>query len=198
VGRAGSGGGGAGGRGGGYLAREPIARLLVPDSPGAGPVAVNRSAGGPGIVFPTGTQAAVAVASVATPTAPAVEPTAVVEATPTSTPVPPPVEPTAVPQVPTAAPALSRPLSGPAGRVEDLRWSSDGGRTVVTIVTDGALAEDRVRVGTMSDPPRVLVRLIRVDRFRRFEVPVGTSELDRIRTGHHPEQNRPPCTWSST
>jgi hypothetical protein len=46
-------------------------------------------------------------------------------------------------------------------------------------------------MGTMSDPPRVLVRLVRVDRYRRFEVAVGTDELDRIRIGHHPEQNPP-------
>lgn len=171
----------------GYLAREPIARVLVPDSPAEGPTAGDGVAGAPEVPTPTPT----AVVSVPTPETAAVEPTAVLEPAPTAAPEPPPVEPTEVPRVPTAAPTPSRLTSGPAGRVEDIRWSADGARTVVTIVADGTLSEDRVRVGTMSDPPRVLVRVLRVDRFRKFELPVGTNELERIRIGHHPEQSPP-------
>jgi len=169
----------------GYLAREPIARMLVPESAEKRPTAGDAGAGGPELPTP------VAVFSVSTPESAAVEPTAVLEPLPTAAPESPPAEPTAVSPAPTAVPVqVSRP-SRPASRVEDIRWAEVGGRTVVTIVADGALSEDRVRVGTMGDPPRVLVRLVRFDRYPRFELPVGTADLERIRIGHHPEQSPP-------
>jgi hypothetical protein len=171
----------------GYLAREPIARLLVPESPPGGPTVGDSLAEVPGVESPTPDAAVV----VGTPAAPVAESTVALEPSPTTPAEPLPVEPTPVPPTPTAAPTFAPRPASPAGRVEDIRWAEVGGDTVVTIVADGALSEDRVRVGTMADPPRVLVRLIRVDRYPRFELPVGTQELERIRVGHHPEQSPP-------
>jgi hypothetical protein len=61
--------------------------------------------------------------------------------------------------------------------------------TVVTVKGNGDLAEESVRVSRLKDPARVWVRIQGIETFYRpNDIAVGTSEVERVRVGHHPEE----------
>jgi hypothetical protein len=100
----------------------------------------------------------------------------------------------APPQEPTAVPPLELPTE-PATMVESIEWQIAGGATEVVIRGNGLIAEDSVSVFPMRNPDRILVRLRRIEeQYRAYEIPVGSAEVNRIRTGHHPEQ-KPPALY---
>jgi hypothetical protein len=60
---------------------------------------------------------------------------------------------------------------------------------VVTVRTNGELAQDSVRVSRLKDPARVWVRIRGIETFYRpNDIEVGTPEVERVRVGHHPEE----------
>jgi hypothetical protein len=115
------------------------------------------------------------------------EPQAVATEIPAATPEPQP-EPTPLPPRPTAAPAIS----ARATAVVNLSWSRQGAETVVTITGNGAFSDQALDVMSMSDPPRVLVRIYRItEGYSQAEIAVSSPELSKIRIGHHPEYQPP-------
>ena len=80
----------------------------------------------------------------------------------------------------------------PAATIQRIDWQRENGGTVVTIGADGRLQGLRVRHLRMDDPPRFVIRVLGITRaFPVYEIPVGTSELKRIRVGYHPELSPP-------
>jgi hypothetical protein len=66
------------------------------------------------------------------------------------------------------------------------------GETQVVIQADGPLNRESVSFIPLEDPPRLLVRLRGIERgFSPHLISVGSAELDRVRIGHHPEQDPP-------
>lgn len=109
-----------------------------------------------------------------------------------------PVEPESVvddgqPVAPPAPLAVDEPVAAaPARRVVDIAWVSADGVTTVVVQGDGAFEERRVAVDRLSSPPRVLVRLHAIEeRYPRYTLEVGTEQVLRVRTGHHPELTPP-------
>lgn len=109
-----------------------------------------------------------------------------------------PVEPTSVvlddqPIGQPAPLALDEPVAAaPARRVVDIAWNSADGVTTLLVRGDGPFDERWVDVDRLSSPPRVLVRLYAIEeRYSRYTLEVGTPEVLRVRTGHHPEQTPP-------
>lgn len=93
---------------------------------------------------------------------------------------------------PAVSPALSGAPAPPAGSLSEIReiaWWGVEGETLVVITGDGAIPREQVtrqRVG--GGRPRELLRIAGVTRpYRQAEIPVGTPEVTRIRTGYHPE-----------
>jgi uncharacterized protein (TIGR02266 family) len=82
-----------------------------------------------------------------------------------------------------------------ASAVEDVSAVGRGNATVVTVRGNGAFAGEDVRFSSLSDPPRVLIRIRRITSdYTPYRIEVGTSEVQRIRVGHHPEE-RPPSLF---
>lgn len=75
--------------------------------------------------------------------------------------------------------------------VGSITWTQEAGATRITIRGDGTFSEQSVSVSPMSSPPRVLIRLRRVETFPKYEMSVGTFEVEKIRLGFHPELNPP-------
>jgi hypothetical protein len=94
-------------------------------------------------------------------------------------------------RLPTGPVAVDEPLFGPATGVESVTWRREESTTFVIIRGNGGFPEDRIRVGPMSSPPRVLVRLFRVETFPSYEIEVGTPEVAKVRMGYHPETDPP-------
>ena len=104
-------------------------------------------------------------------TAPAPEPTEIVEQGPQS---PPPAE------------------IAPASRVVDVDAVRSGDATVVSIRGDGGFDDSRLQLSVLPEPPRVLARIARIETYYRpSEIEVGSPELVRVRVGYHPEDNPP-------
>jgi len=79
--------------------------------------------------------------------------------------------------------------TGPATRVLLIAANRVGDETVVTVRTNGELAQDSVRVSRLKDPARVWVRIKGIETFYRpNDIEVGTPEVERVRVGHHPEE----------
>ena len=94
-----------------------------------------------------------------------------------------------------AAPAISPPTTGSATRIVDVAVTRVGDATVVDIRGNGGLAEDRIRVSALDDPPRVWIRILGIEDFYRpNEIAVGSPEVSRIRVGHHLEES-PVSLW---
>lgn len=78
--------------------------------------------------------------------------------------------------------------SGPLTRVAAITYGSVPGETIVVLAGDGQILEERVtrqRLGGAE--PRELLRIAGiVAPYEPAVIPVGTGELVRIRTGHHP------------
>lgn len=154
------------------LARGPITRWLTGGPETAKPpkaaAAATKPRGGD-----TRSQAASVPSASTKPAPPAALPaaTAVAEVTP-----PPPVAP------------LSTASNGPLTRVASITYGSVPGETIVVLAGDGQILEERVTRQRLGGPePRELLRIAGiVAPYEPAVIPVGTGELTRIRTGHHP------------
>lgn len=106
---------------------------------------------------------------------------------------PPPGEEAPVADSPAATPALPEPVrvppAGPLSEIQEIAWWGVEGETLVVITGDGAIPREQVtrqRVG--GGRPRELIRIAGITRpYRQAEISVGTPEVTRIRTGHHPD-----------
>jgi hypothetical protein len=133
------------------------------------------------------------------------EPVAVIEETPVPEPTPEileettagileetgaeePTEPPEISETEPVAPPVER-VSGPATRLLLVAAARVADATVVTVKGNGDLAEESVRVSRLKDPARVWVRIQGIETFYRpNDIAVGTSEVERVRVGHHPEE----------
>jgi uncharacterized protein (TIGR02266 family) len=80
----------------------------------------------------------------------------------------------------------------PASTIDSIVWRQEVGSTSVVIRGNGVIDEESVSLFPMRDPPRILVRIRKIqDKYQQFEIPVATAEIDRIRIGHHPELTPP-------
>lgn len=80
----------------------------------------------------------------------------------------------------------------PATRIESISWQEVNGATRVTLRGDGVLPPDRVAVIPMESPPRLLIRIRRIEtRYESYVLTVGTRSVTAIRTGLHPELTPP-------
>lgn len=95
-----------------------------------------------------------------------------------------------------ARPITNRPLARgqtplPATRLDDITWTSEPGKTVVTLRLDGALDEAAYSRVRLAAAPRELLRLNGIrEPYKDLRVQVGTPQLIRIRSGYHPEKGR--------
>ncbi len=150
---------------------------------------------------PTVEVAAAATAPVSSPASPTQAPPATAAAAPSQPAVPPharaaatPPPQTDSPLIPTrrAQPPPIATAAVPATRVVDISWRHTDGTTKVVIETDGAVSPARVRHFDMDNPPRFVVRLLRIRQpYQPYELAVATPQLSRIRVGYH-EERRPP------
>lgn len=96
--------------------------------------------------------------------------------------------PTAVARPTNAPPPAAPAPGGPLTRVASITFGSVPGETIVVITGDGEILEPRVsrqRLGGAE--PRELLRIAGIAApYEPALIPVGTRELLRIRTGHHP------------
>ncbi len=100
------------------------------------------------------------------------------------------VEPAPTPAV--AEVVIHEQTMGPAHIVQGISWERSASGTDVVIDCDGAFDESQLSVFPMDDPPRILVRLRRIEAGYPEEIiEAGTDELRRIRIGFHPEQSPP-------
>jgi hypothetical protein len=96
----------------------------------------------------------------------------------------PPPEPTAVP--------VHEQRGTPASQVEFIEYRAAAGATEIVIRGNGVIDEESVTLFPMRNPDRILVRVRRIyEKYSSYEIPVGSSEVERIRIGHHPEQTPP-------
>lgn len=90
-----------------------------------------------------------------------------------------------------AAP-IPQPSLEPATAVESILWRSGAEGTEVVIRGNGAIAERTVETFGLSEPPRILIRLREIQQeYSAYELSVGTTEVEQIRVGHHPELTPP-------
>jgi hypothetical protein len=81
-------------------------------------------------------------------------------------------------------------VAGPATRVLLVAAARVGNETVVTVRGNGRLSLESVRVSLLKDPARVWIRVPGIESFYRpNDIEVGTPEVERVRVGHHPEEN---------
>ncbi len=87
---------------------------------------------------------------------------------------------------------IPQPSLDPATVVESILWRSGAEGTEVVIRGNGTIAERTVETFGLSEPPRVLIRLREIQQeYSAYELPVGTTEIEQIRIGHHPELTPP-------
>lgn len=90
---------------------------------------------------------------------------------------------------PPASPPAAAPVSASLSQIRSITWTSIEGETIVVIAGDGPIERDRAtsqRVG--GSEPRELLKIAGVGApYEPAIVTVGTRELLRIRTGHHPD-----------
>jgi hypothetical protein len=85
--------------------------------------------------------------------------------------------------------------TGPATRVVDVSASVQVGMTSVLIRGNGRFDDAAVGVVALADPPRIWIRVRGIQTFYRPNlIEVGSPEVLRVRTGHHPEE-APPSLW---
>lgn len=104
---------------------------------------------------------------------------------------PPPIPATANPPPSSPrAPIAGAPAAanGPLTRVASITYGSVPGETIVVLAGDGQILEERVsRQRLDGAEPRELLRIAGiVAPYEPAVIPVGTGEVVRIRTGHHP------------
>jgi uncharacterized protein (TIGR02266 family) len=101
--------------------------------------------------------------------------------------------PPAAAEPPAAEPAVAPALGPPATHVDKITWRQDGGATDLVIWMNGTVAADAFRHSHLGGPvPREVFRLRGIDApFAQAELPVGTGQLRRVRTGYHPELSPP-------
>ena len=154
----------------------------------------------PGFAHPepsaTMPKAAAAVpAAPAAPSTPMPSPTGTASAAPVPTAgaAPERSAPPAAAEPPAAEPAVAPPLGPPATHIDKITWRQDGGATDLVIWMNGTVAADAFRHSHLGGPvPREVFRLRGIDApFAQAELPVGTGQLRRVRTGYHPELSPP-------
>jgi len=108
------------------------------------------------------------------------------------------VDTTAAPSTQEIAPPMPTPettprfASQPATRIDSVTWRNTGGGTEVTILGNGRIAEESVTVFPMRDPARILVRVREIqEKYPEYEIAVNSTQVGKIRIGHHPEQSPP-------
>ncbi|MCP4902736.1 MAG: hypothetical protein GY906_37720 [bacterium] len=75
--------------------------------------------------------------------------------------------------------------------VEEVNWVQAEGSTVIEIRGNGRFVEERIFASPMSSPPRVLLRLRRVETFPNYEMAIESQEVQMVRMGYHPELSPP-------
>jgi hypothetical protein len=81
---------------------------------------------------------------------------------------------------------------GTATQIIDVGVAVVDNTTQIAIRGNGRLLEGRVRVSRLEDPDRVWIRIRGIQTFYRpNELVVGSKEVERVRIGHHPEENPP-------
>jgi uncharacterized protein (TIGR02266 family) len=69
------------------------------------------------------------------------------------------------------------------------------GATVVMIRGNGSLEEGSINLSSLPSPPRALIKIVGISNdYRPYAIEVGSTEMTRIRIGHH-EETRPPELW---
>ncbi len=89
------------------------------------------------------------------------------------------------PEAPTEAEPEPAPLE-PLTRIDEIRWTSTAGASVLELVADGAFSPEGHSVERLSDPPRLVIKVTGVTApLARANLAVGTSEIVGVRTGLH-------------
>lgn len=85
-----------------------------------------------------------------------------------------------------AAPEPSEPAA-PLTGLDRITWNESGDETLLALVGDGAIARQSVELVTIGgEQPRLVIKLSGVQRaFPSAVLEVGTSHVDRVRTGLH-------------
>ncbi len=87
--------------------------------------------------------------------------------------------------------AAAEKVSG-LGAVQSIRWTRQEGQTEVRIVADAPIGSEDFNHLVLSDPPRVLIRLIGVqEEYRPYTTEVGGGGIEAIRAGLHREFDPP-------
>jgi hypothetical protein len=82
-----------------------------------------------------------------------------------------------------------REMPKPAARILDVEVSAITDETLLTVRANSVLSLDSIRVARLKDPARVWVRIQGIETFYRPNlIEVGTTEVERVRIGHHPEE----------
>lgn len=115
--------------------------------------------------------------------------------------VPPAMQPTALPDAePVAEPPQETEHEPPQPSTADIPVSEilqvsaepGTGETVLIVRGNGYFPDNSYRVSKLTDPDRVLVRIRGIESgYAPTEIEVGSPEVQRIRIGHHPEENPP-------
>jgi len=80
----------------------------------------------------------------------------------------------------------------PVSRILQVAAEPGTGETVLIVRGNGPFLDNSYRVSTLTDPNRVLVRIRGIESgYAPTEIEVGSPEVERIRIGHHPEENPP-------
>jgi Tfp pilus assembly protein PilZ len=98
----------------------------------------------------------------------------------------------AVGEIETEPAPIPQPSLEPATVIDSIVWVSGPDGTEVVIRGNGTIAETTVETFGLSEPPRILVRIREIHgEYSSYELPVGTTEIEKIRIGHHPELTPP-------
>jgi hypothetical protein len=97
------------------------------------------------------------------------------------------------PPEPVEVPADPAPRSGTAAdTVVDITADPRGGVTTVSIRGNGRFDQSSFRSLRLEDPDRLWVKVSGIEAgYRPLEIQVNSSEVDKVRIGHHPEESPP-------
>ena len=113
---------------------------------------------------------------------PAIQPTALPDAQPVAEP----------PQENEQKPPQRLTPDIPVSRILQVSAEPGTGETVLIVRGNGPFPDNSYRVSKLTDPDRVLVRIRGIESgYAPTEIEVGSPEVQRIRVGHHPEENPP-------
>ncbi len=83
-------------------------------------------------------------------------------------------------------------VDGTATKIVDAGVAIIDNKTQIGIRGNGQFLEGRVKVSRLKDPDRVWIRIQGIQTFYRpNEILVDSKEVERVRIGHHPEENPP-------